>query len=131
MKLLLTAFCAALITSPLAFAEGKCDKGKCDKEKEESTLVAEGGKCDKGKCDKEKEKEESTLVAASTAGDQLAHCGKCGKGEKCKDCKDGEKCEKCKKHEEETKKEGTLMAESKCKKGKCDKEEEEESTLLA
>ena len=61
MKLLLTAFCAAMITAPLAFAD-KCDKKKCDeaKEKEESTLVAE--KC-KDKCDKEEAAEESTLVA--------------------------------------------------------------------
>jgi hypothetical protein len=81
MKLLLTAFCAAMITAPLAFAGDKCDKKKCDKETEESTLVAE--KCKK-KCDKEEAAEESTL----------AHCGKCGKGDK---------------HEkEEEKKEGTL-----------------------
>ena len=79
MKLLLTAFCAAMITSPLAFAE-KCEKGKCDKDKEESTMVAPCDKCDKHKkdekkedallaekCDKEKcdkDKEESTLLAA-------------------------------------------------------------------
>lgn len=70
-----------MITAPLAFAGDKCDKKKCDKETEESTLVAE--KCKK-KCDKEEAAEESTL----------AHCGKCGKGDK---------------HEkEEEKKEGTL-----------------------
>jgi hypothetical protein len=120
MKLLLTAFCAAIFVSPLAFAEGaekKCEK-KCDKDKQEETLTAEAG--EKKKCDKEEVKEET-----------IAHCGKCGK---CKDCKDGVKCEKCKKHEEEkdAKKEGTLMAEA--EKKKCDKcpkkaEEEKEATL--
>jgi hypothetical protein len=124
MKLLLTTFCAALFISPLAFAEGegkKCDK-KCDKDKQEETLITEAGekkKCDK-KCDKEKEAEKEAT---------LAHCGKC---EKCKDCKDGEKCEKCKKHAEE-KKAGTLMAEAEKKKcdKKCDKdkEAEKEATL--
>ena len=110
MKLLLTAFCAAMITSPLAFAGDKCEKKKCDKEKEEATLIV-GKECDKKKkCDKDKE--EATL---------LAHCGKCG------DCKKKD-CEKCKKAKEK-KEEGTLMAESKCKK-KCDKEKEE-STILA
>lgn len=82
MKLLLTAFCATMITAPLAFAD-KCDKKKCDKEKEESTLIVE--KCKK-KCDKEEE--ESTL---------LAHCGKCKKGDK-----------KEEKKEEEKEEEGTL-----------------------
>ena len=81
MKLLLTAFCAAMITAPLAFAGDKCDKKKCDKETEESTL-AHCGKCGKGdKHEKEEEKKEGTLVA-----------------EKCK-----KKCDK-----EEEKKEGTL-----------------------
>jgi hypothetical protein len=86
MKLLLTAFCAAMITAPLAFAD-KCDKKKCDKEeaKEESTLVAE--KCKK-KCDKEEAAEEEST---------LAHCGKCGKGDKHEEDK-----------KEEEKKEGTL-----------------------
>jgi hypothetical protein len=97
MKLLLTAFCAAMITAPLAIAGDKCEKKKCDKEKEESTLVAE--KCKK-KCDKEEE--ESTLVAEKCKKkcdkeeeeSTLAHCGKCKKGDK---------------HEkEEEKKEGTL-----------------------
>jgi hypothetical protein len=55
-------------------------------------------KCDK-KCDKDKQEE------------TLADCGKCEK----------KKCDK----EEEAKKEGTLVAEGKCKK-KCDKEEEAE-----
>ena len=82
MKLLLTEFYAAMITSPLAFAEGKCEK-KCDKEckeKEESTLVA-GKDCDKKKC--VKDKEESTLLAG-------------------KDC-DKKKCDKNKEHETRTK----------------------------
>jgi hypothetical protein len=94
MKLLLTAFCAAMITTPFAFAEGKCDKKKCDKDKEESTLVAE--KCKK-KCDEDKE--ESTLVA-----------------EKCKKKCDEEKeestllADKCKKKcdKEESEEESTL-----------------------
>lgn len=140
MKLLLTAFCAAMFTTPLAFAEvegKKCDK-KCSKDKQEETLVAEAGekkcdkkKCDKKKCDKDKEAEkEATLIVKAEKEAALAHCGKCGK---CKDCKDGVKCEKCKKHEEdkkEEKKEGTLMAGKKCGK-KCDKdkEAEKEATL--
>jgi hypothetical protein len=114
MKLLLTAFCAAMITSPLAFAGDKCEKKKCDKEKEEATLIV-GKDCDKKKCDKDKDKEEATL---------LAHCGKCGK-----ECAGEEKCEKCKKRAEE-KKEGTLMAGKDCDKKKCDKDKEE-ATLLA
>ena len=82
MKLLLTAFCAAMITSPLAFAGDKCEKSKCDKAKEEATLAAvpcdkcekhnkkekkeegtliAGKDCDKKKCDKDKE--EATLLA--------------------------------------------------------------------
>ena len=136
MKLLLTAFCAAMITSPLAFAGDKCEKKKCDKDKEEATLLAHCGKCGKEcageeKCEKCKkraeEKKEGTLMAGKDCDKKkcdkdkeeatlLAHCGKCG------DCKKKD-CEKCKKAKEE-KKEETLMAESKCKK-KCDKEEEE------
>ncbi len=83
MKLLLTAFCAAMFTTSLAFAEGdncdkcpdkaikdestmvapcdKCDKHKKDEKKEEGTLTA-GKDCDKGKCDKDKD--ESTVLAA-------------------------------------------------------------------
>jgi hypothetical protein len=102
-----------MITSPLAFAGDKCEKSKCDKEKEESTLVAEG-KCDKSKSKCDKEKEEATL---------LAHCGKCG------DCKKKD-CEKCKKHAEEKKEEGALLAGKDCDKKKCDKDKEE-ATLLA
>ena len=56
MKLLLTALCASFMVAP-AFA-GKCEGGKCDKEKEESTILA--GKCDKD-CDKDKE--EDTVLA--------------------------------------------------------------------
>ena len=118
MKLLLTAFCAAMFTSPLAFAD-KCEKSKCDKDKDESTLVAEAGKCDKGKCDKDKD--ESTLVTVSTTADQLAHCGKCGKGEK---------HEKGEKKEEAEKEKGTLIAGKDCEKSKCDKDKNE-STILA
>ena len=69
MKLLISAFCATIIASPLSFAD-KCKK-KCDGEKDEATLLAD--KCKK-KCDGEKD--EATLLA-----------GKCKK--KC----DGEKDE--------------------------------------
>ena len=80
-----------MITSPLAFAGDKCEKKKCDKEKEEATMLA-GKDCDKKKkCDKEKE--EATMIA---------HCGKCGK---CNKGKDGAKCDKCKKACEKKKKE--------------------------
>lgn len=134
MKLLLTAFCAAMITSPFAFAD-KCEKGKCDKEKQESTLVAEAGKCDKcKKGDDADKKEEGTLVA------EAAKCEKCKDGKKCEKCKKaGEKeegtlaegkCDKCKKGDADKKEEGTL-AEGKCKKGKCDKDEDKEESTIA
>ena len=95
MKLLLSAFCATIIASPLAFAD--CGKCKGDKEKkEETTLIA--GKCKK-KCDGEKD--EATLLA-----------GKCKK-----ECDKEEKDEatllagKCKKDcDKEEKDEATLMA---------------------
>ena len=46
MKLFLSALCASLIVSPLAFA-GKCEKKECDKEKKEETILADCGKCKK------------------------------------------------------------------------------------
>ncbi len=56
MKLLISAFCATIIASPLSFAD--CGKCKGDKEKKEGTsLLAD--KCKK-KCDGEKD--EATLV---------------------------------------------------------------------
>ena len=102
MKLFLSALCASLIVSPLAFA-GNCEEGGCDKEKKKETITADCGKCKKDG-DKE-EKEEGTLLAD----------GKCKK--------DGEECDK-------EKEEGTLLAGGKCKKDgeECDKEE---GTILA
>ena len=109
MKLIATAFCAALLSSSYAFAE-KCEKGKCDKEKEESTLVD----CKKCK-DKEKEEEETTLA------------GKCKKDGECdKEKEEATLAGKCKKDGEcdKEKEEATLAG--KCKKdGECDKEKEE------
>ena len=106
MKLFLSAFCATMMIAPLSYGEG-CEKGKCDKDKDETVLAAEKdcgcGDCKQGNCsDCEKcQKKEDKL---------LSDCGKCKK--------DGE--------EEE---EGTLLA-GKCEKdGDCDKEEE--GTLLA
>ena len=59
MKLILTALCASFMVIPAAFAD-ECEKGKCDKEKQEEGTLAE--KCEKdGDCDKEK-KEEGTLA---------------------------------------------------------------------
>jgi len=79
MKFLLTALFVASVSTSLTFAEeGDC-KDKCkDKEKKESTLVAEAdGDC-KDKC-KDKKKEEGTFLAAAD-------------GEDCKDkCKDKKK----------------------------------------
>jgi hypothetical protein len=116
MKLFLSALCASLIVSPLAFA-GKCEKKECDKEKKEETILADCGKCKKDG-DKDKEKEEGTI---------LADCGKCKKdGDKEKE--EGTLAGKCKKECDEDKEEGTLLA-GKCKK-ECD-EDKEEGTLLA
>jgi len=70
----------------------------------------------------------------ATTGDAIAHCGKCGKGDK--KCKEGCECEKSKKAAEEKAKEkegeALLAEEGKCKK-KCKKQgtEEEEAALLA
>lgn len=100
MKLFISAFCATLIAAPLSFAD-KCEKKKCDKEKEEtiSAILADCGKCKKK--DEEEKKEEGTVLA-----------GKCKK-----------KCD------EEKEDEGTILA-GKCKK-ECDEEKEDEGTILA
>ncbi len=64
MKLILSAFCASFLVAPLAFS-ADCEKGKCDKKKEETLLA---GKCKKdGDCDDEK------------AEGTLADCKKCDK----------------------------------------------------
>lgn len=82
MKLILGAFCATVLASPLAFASDCSDKEKCDKKKDESTLVENCEKdCDTKKCDKKKD--EGTIAG------------------NCEKCKDGEKKEK--------KQEGTLV----------------------
>ena len=100
MKLMLSAFCATLIVAPLSYGEG-CEKGKCDKEKQEET-VADCGKCKK---DDEK-KEEGALLA-----------GKCEKDGDCDKEEEGTlaDCGKCKKDGDDEE-EGTLIA------GKCESE---------
>lgn len=105
MKLLLSALFASVIAAPIAFAEG-CEKGKCDKEKKESTVMkadcdcgdCDGKKCeDCDKCKKKEEKKEGSLACDKDKKDDnkkgegaLADCGKCKK-------------------EGEEKKEGTLV----------------------
>jgi hypothetical protein len=80
MKLILTALCASFIALP-AFASD-CEKGKCDKQKQEEGTLAHCGKCEgdkkkDGDCDKKKDgdcdkkKEEGTLAS---------DCDKCKKG---------------------------------------------------
>ena len=64
MKLFLSALCASFMVAPLAFAE-ECEKGKCDKEKKEDTVLA--GKCKDGECDKDKE--EGTLAGKCKDGE--------------------------------------------------------------
>ena len=80
MKLLLSAICASFMVAPLAFA-ADCEKGKCDKEKQEEGTLAHCGKCekdhDKDKEKKEEKKEEGTALAAD--------CDKCKKGEEKKE----------------------------------------------
>lgn len=66
MKLFLSALCASFIIAPLSFAKD-CEKGKCDKEKKEETILADCGKCKKD-CDKEKEAE-GTLLAGKCKKD--------------------------------------------------------------
>ena len=70
----------------------ECEKGKCDKEKQEEGTVITGADCDK--CKKGDDKKEE--------GTSLAHCGKCGKDKKDGDHKDDDH------KEDDKKKEGTL-----------------------
>jgi hypothetical protein len=128
MKLFLSALCASLIIAPLSFAN-ECEKGKCDKEKKEGTLLTDCGKCKKeGECDKDK-KDSGTLAA---------DCGKCKKEGECdKDKKDSgtlaADCGKCKKDDgcdKDKKDSGTLADCGKCKKDDgCDKDKKAELTL--
>jgi hypothetical protein len=88
MKLLLSALCASFMVAPLAIA-ADCEKGKCDKSKQEEGTLA--GKC-KDK-DGEEAKEEGTL--AGKCKDKDGDCDKEEEGTlagKCKD-KDGD-CDK-------------------------------------
>jgi hypothetical protein len=81
MKLFITALCASMLVIPMSYAD-ECEKGKCDKEKQEGTLLADCGKCEDKKdkdCDKECDKEKKEGAFAS-------NCDKCKK--------DGEKEEK-------------------------------------
>ena len=109
MKLLLSALCASFMVVP-AFAS-ECEKGKCDKEKQEEGTLA--GKCEKdGDCDKDKEE------------GALADCDKCKKGDEKKE--EGTLAGKCEKDGDcdKEKEEGTLAG--KCEKGgDCDKDKEE------
>lgn len=105
MKLFLSALCASFMIAPLSFADD-CEKGKCDKEKKEGTVLSACDKCDCEKCKDDK-------------------CADC---DKCKKAKDGlqlaSDCDKCKKGDEK-KEEGTLAHCGKCGKDK-DKHEEDE-----
>ncbi len=71
MKLVLTALCASFFVIPAAFAKD-CEKGKCDKEKQDEPALAKD--CEKGKCDKEKQDEPA-----------LAACSNCKKGDEQKE----------------------------------------------
>jgi hypothetical protein len=113
MKLFITALCASMLVIPMSYASD-CEKGKCDKEKEEGTLLSDCGKCEDKKdkdCEKKEcDKEEGTL---------LADCGKC-EDKKDKDCEKKE-CDK---------EEGTMLADcgecekkKDCEKKECDKED--------
>lgn len=79
MKLFITALCASMLVIPMSYADD-CEKGKCDKEKEDGTLLSDCGKCEDKKdkdCEKkecDKEKEEGTM---------LAEGGKCGDKKEC------------------------------------------------
>ncbi|MBU6171103.1 MAG: hypothetical protein KGQ87_06395 [Verrucomicrobia bacterium] len=123
MKLFITALCASMLVIPMSYADD-CEKGKCDKEKKEGTLLSDCGKCeDKKACDKvcekdcdkkcDKEKQEGTL---------LSDCGKC-EDKKDKDCE--------KKECNDEKQEGTLAGNcGKCKKDGDSEEKKEEGTLI-
>ena len=94
MKLFITSLCASMLVIPMSYADD-CEKGKCDKEKKEGTLLSDCGKCeDKKACDKECEKDcEKKCDKEKQEGTLLSDCGKCKK--------DGESAEK--------KEEGTLV----------------------
>ena len=68
MKLLFSALCASFMIAPASFAED-CQKSKCDKEKNEETLLVECSKCKKD--GNKEEKAEGALA------------GKCEKKKKC------------------------------------------------
>lgn len=89
MKLFLSALFATVIAAPMSFAEG-CEKGKCDKEKKESTVMAAG--CDCNNCESKK----------------CADCDKCKKDDKKEEGALADNCGKCKKGGEK-KEEGTLV----------------------
>jgi hypothetical protein len=118
MKLFITALCASMLVIPMSYAE-ECEKGKCEKEKKEGTLLSDCGKCEDKKdkdCEKKEcddEKKEGTL---------LSDCGKC-EDKKDKDCE--------KKECDDEKKEGTFAGNcGKCKKDGDSEEKKEEGTLI-
>jgi hypothetical protein len=92
MKLFITTLCASMLVIPMSYADD-CEKGKCDKEKQEGTLLSDCGKCEDKKdkdCEKkecDKEKQEGTMLTDS---------GECDKKEK--DCEKKE-CDKDKNDE--------------------------------
>jgi hypothetical protein len=89
MKLFITALCASMLVIPMSYADD-CEKGKCDKEKQEGTLLSDCGKCEDKK-DKDCEKKECD--EDKKEGALAGNCGKCKK--------DGDS--------EEKKEEGTLI----------------------
>ena len=89
MKLFITALCASMLVIPMSYAED-CEKGKCDKENKEGTLLSDCGKCEDKK-DKDCEKKECD--DEKKEGTVAGNCGKCKK--------DGDSPEK--------KEEGTLI----------------------
>ncbi|MBC8127690.1 MAG: hypothetical protein H8M99_11180 [Gloeobacteraceae cyanobacterium ES-bin-144] len=115
MKLFLSALCASLIIAPFSYAEGDCEKGKCDKDKKEGTMLVAKEDCGCTKCKE---------------GTKCADCDKCKKAE---DKLMASDCGKCKKEgaKEEEKAAGTLVGncEKGCDKDKGDKEEKEAGTL--
>ena len=129
MKLFITALCASMLVIPMSFAD-ECEKGKCDKEKQEGTLLSDCGKCeDKKDCDKECEKDcEKKCDKEKKEGTLLSDCGKC-EDKNDKDCEKKE-CDK-------EKQEGTMLAdcgecdkkEKDCEKKECDKDKKEEGTM--
>lgn len=82
MKLFITALCASMIVVPMSYAD-ECEKGKCDKEKKEGTILADCGKCDKD-CEKKCDKDKKEGALASSCGDK---CKKDGESDGKKDDK--------------------------------------------